>query len=78
MQHFRGSFGVNYPRAFEELGNYHVQFNVIDCNTLRKAMEKPEDYKDLLVRVASYVSYFVELGEPDQLDILHRTEQNEW
>ena len=69
---------VNYLRAFEALGNYHVQFNVIDCNTLRKAMEKPEDYKDLLVRVASYVSYFVELGEPDQLDILHRTEQNEW
>ena len=41
-------------------------------------MEKPEEYKDLLVRVASYVYYFIELGEPDQLDIIHRSEQNEW
>ena len=69
---------VDYLRAFEALGNFHVQFNVIDCDTLHKAMEKPEEYKDLLVRVASYVSYFIELGEPDQLDIIHRTEQNEW
>lgn len=69
---------VDYLRAFEALGNFHVQFNVIDCDTLHKAMEKPEEYKDLLVRVASYVSYFIELGEPDQLDIIHRTEQNVW
>ena len=69
---------VDYFRAFEALGNFHVQFNVIDCDTLHKAMEKPEEYKDLLVRVASYVSYFIELGEPDQLDIIHRTEQNVW
>lgn len=41
-------------------------------------MEKPKEYKDLLARVASYVSYFVELVEPDRLDIIHRTEQNEW
>lgn len=69
---------VDYLRAFEALGNFHVQFNVIDCDTLHKAMEKPEEYKNLLVRVASYVSYFIELGEPDQLDIIHRTEQNVW
>ena len=69
---------VDYFRTFEALGNFHIQFNVINCDTLHKAMEKPEEYKDLLVRVASYDSYFIELGEPDQLDIIHRTEQNVW
>ena len=51
---------VNYLRTFEALGDYHIQFNVIDGRTLRAAMAEPEKYQDLLVRVASYVSYFVE------------------
>lgn len=69
---------VDYLRAFEALGNFHVQFNVVDCNTLYKAIEEPEKYKDLLVRVASYVSYFVEIDPVGQMDIIHRTEQNNW
>ena len=69
---------VDYLRAFETLGNYHVQFNVIDSKTLKAAMEEPEKYKDLLVRVASYVSYFVEIDTLGQLDIIHRTEQSAW
>lgn len=69
---------VDYLRAFEALGDYHIQFNIIDCDTLRAAIEKPEEYKDLLVRVASYVSYFVEIDPVGQLDIIHRTEQHEW
>ena len=69
---------VDYLRAFEALGNFHVQFNVVDCDTLYKAIEEPEKYKDLLVRVASYVSYFVEIDPVGQMDIIHRTEQNNW
>ena len=69
---------VSYLRAFEELGNFHVQFNVIDGRILRAAMEEPEQYKDLLVRVASYVSYFVEIDPVGQTDIINRTEQNAW
>ena len=69
---------VAYLRAFEALGDYHVQFNVIDSRMLHAAIEHPEEYQDLLVRVASYVAYFVEIDPVGQLDIIHRTEQNRW
>ena len=69
---------VDYLRAFEALGDYHVQFNVIDSKTLYKAIEHPEEYQDLLVRVASYVAYFVEIDPVGQMDIIRRTEQNNW
>lgn len=41
---------------------------------MKAAMKNPENYKDMLVRVAGYSAYFVELGEPLQLDLIHRTE----
>jgi len=69
---------VSFLRAIEELGLYHVQFNVISSNLLRKAMREPENYKDLMVRVASFCSYFVELAKEQQLDIINRTEQQGW
>ena len=69
---------VSFLRAIEELGLYHVQFNVISSDLLRKAMKEPENYRDLLVRVASFVSYFVELAEVTQMDIINRTEQQGW
>jgi formate C-acetyltransferase len=69
---------VSFLRAIEELGIYHSQFNVVSSKLLRKAMEQPENYRDLLVRVASYCTYFVELTEVQQLDIINRTEQQGW
>ncbi|MFC1986801.1 glycyl radical protein [Chloroflexota bacterium] len=69
---------VSFLRAFEELGVYHIQFNVISAALLRKAMKEPESYGDLMVRVASYCSNFVELNETQQLDIINRTEQQGW
>lgn len=57
------------------LGVYHVQFNVIDRETLIRAQEHPEDYKDLLIRVAGYTAYFVELGKDVQDEIIGRTVQ---
>lgn len=57
------------------LGLFHVQFNVIDREVLLKAQEHPEDYKGLLVRVAGYTAYFVELGKDVQDEIIGRTPQ---
>ena len=58
------------------LGIYHVQFNVIDQKKLIRAQQKPENYKGLLVRVAGYTAYFVELGKDVQDEIIARTVQN--
>ena len=69
---------VSFLRTVEELGVFHIQFNVISSDTLRKAMKEPENYRDLMVRVASYVAYFVELTEEQQLDIISRTEHQGW
>ncbi len=57
------------------LGIYHVQFNVISAETLLKAQQYPDDYRDLLIRVAGYTAYFVELGKDVQDEIISRTVQ---
>lgn len=57
------------------LGVYHAQFNVVDKETLKKAQQEPDDYKDLLIRVAGYTAYFVELCPEVQDEIIDRTEQ---
>jgi pyruvate formate-lyase/glycerol dehydratase family glycyl radical enzyme len=67
-----------FIRACEELGLYHVQFNIVSAGLLRNAMKEPEKHRDLLVRVASYVAYFVELSPNQQMDIINRTEQQSW
>lgn len=58
------------------LGIYHVQFNVISAETLLKAQQFPDDYRDLLIRVAGYTAYFVELGKEIQDEIIGRTVQH--
>jgi len=60
-------------RAYFALGAFHVQFNVISTEVLRKAQEHPEDYKDLLVRVAGYSTQFVNLSREAQDAIIERT-----
>lgn len=60
-------------QSFFSLGAFHVQFNTISTETLRKAQEKPEDYKDLLVRVAGYSTQFVNLSREMQDAIIART-----
>ncbi|WP_319370030.1 formate C-acetyltransferase/glycerol dehydratase family glycyl radical enzyme [uncultured Ilyobacter sp.] len=54
----------------------HVQFNIMSSETMKAAQKNPENYKDMLVRVAGYSAYFVELGKPLQDDLIHRTELN--
>ncbi|MFC1561896.1 glycyl radical protein [candidate division KSB1 bacterium] len=58
------------------LGIYHIQFNVVDKEKLVDAQQNPENYKGLLVRVAGYTAYFVELGKDVQDEIIGRTVQN--
>lgn len=60
-------------QTFFSLGAFHVQFNTISTEVLRKAQEKPEDYKDLLVRVAGYSTQFVNLSKSMQDAIIART-----
>lgn len=55
------------------LGVFHVQFNVVDQKKLLDAQEHPENYKGLLVRVAGYTAFFVELDKNVQDDIISRT-----
>ncbi len=60
-------------QSFFALGAFHVQFNTISTETLIKAQENPEDYKDLLVRVAGYSTQFVNLSKSMQDAIIART-----
>ncbi len=60
-------------QSFFALGAFHVQFNTISTETLRKAQKKPENYRDLLVRVAGYSTQFVNLSKSMQEAIIART-----
>ena len=62
--------------TFFDKGGMHIQFNVISTDALRDAQVNPADYRDMVIRVAGYSAYFVELGRALQDDLIHRTEQN--
>ena len=66
---------LHLVRAYFKMDGHHIQFNVVDAETLRKAQREPEKYHDLIVRVAGYSDYFVDLGEVLQNEIIKRTEQ---
>jgi len=61
-------------RGYFRLDGHHVQFNVITADTLRKAQEKPEENRELIVRVAGYSDYFIDIGRELQDEIIARTE----
>ena len=62
-------------KAYFTLGGMQVQFNVVNSQTLRVAQEKPDEYKDLIVRIAGFSTYFVTLNKFTQDDFILRTEQ---
>ncbi|MGD8698377.1 MAG: pyruvate formate lyase family protein, partial [Gemmatimonadales bacterium] len=64
---------VHLVRSYFRLDGHHVQFNVVDAETLRAAQREPEKYRDLIVRVAGYSDYFCDLGEALQDEIIART-----
>ncbi|MCP4627958.1 MAG: glycyl radical protein [bacterium] len=61
-------------RTYFRLNGHHIQFNIVDTETLKKAQACPDNYRDLLVRVAGYSDYFVDLDEYHQWEIIERTE----
>ncbi len=68
---------VHLVRAYFRMDGHHIQFNVVSADTLRDAQKHPEEYKDLIVRVAGYSDYFNDLGEDLQNEIICRTEQTQ-
>ena len=61
-------------RSYFKLDGHHIQFNVVTIETLREAQRHPEKYRDLIVRVAGYSDYFVDIGPELQEEIIRRTE----
>ncbi len=64
-------------RSYFRQGGHHIQFNVVDTKTLRSAQKDPEQYADLLVRVAGYSDYFIHLDRLHQEEIISRTLQEQ-
>jgi formate C-acetyltransferase len=60
---------------FDQLKGWHVQYNIVDRETLLRAQKEPEKYRDLVVRVAGYSAFFTTLSPETQNDIIARTEQ---
>jgi len=67
---------ADFTEAFLKEGGLHIQYNILDAETLHKAKAHPEDYKDLIVRVAGYSAYFVLLSPEVQDEIIARSEQS--
>lgn len=65
-------------RSYFSLDGHHIQFNVVNAETLRDAQKHPELYRDLIVRVAGYSDYFNDLGEDLQNEIIRRTEHKDF
>ena len=64
-------------RTYFKFGGHHIQFNIVDTETLLDAQKHPDQYRDLLVRVAGYSDYFNDMTEQLQNEIIARTENNE-
>ncbi len=63
-------------RSYFILGGHHIQFNIVDTATLKAAQKTPEDYKDLLVRMAGYSDYFNDMNADLQQEVIDRTEND--
>jgi len=74
----RGEEGIAKLRlltqAYFNKGGLEIQYNIVDTDTMRAAQADPETYRDLVVRIADFSAYFVELGLDNQNDLISRTE----
>jgi 4-hydroxyphenylacetate decarboxylase large subunit len=64
-------------RAYMRKGGFHVQFNIVDTRMLKQAQAEPDKFRSLLVRVAGFTQYWVELGKQIQDEVIARTEYEE-
>ncbi len=69
---------VQLIRGYFRLDGHHIQFNVVDADTLRAAQKNPEQFRSLIVRVAGYSDYFCDLSKTLQDEIIARTEHVEF
>ena len=67
---------ANLVRTYDDLGGWHIQVNSVPTEVLRDAQLHPEQHRDLLIRVAGYSAFFVELCPESQNDIIDRSEYN--
>lgn len=67
---------VQFIKTWRDLKLWHIQFNVLNTETLKEAQKYPENYRNLLVRIAGYSAYFTELTKDLQDDIISRTEHS--
>jgi 4-hydroxyphenylacetate decarboxylase large subunit len=65
---------LELTRAYMRRGGFHIQYNVVDSRMLRQAQRVPDEYRDLVVRVAGFTQYWVEIGKPIQDEVIARTE----
>ena len=65
---------LELTRAYMRKGGFHIQYNVVDSRMLRDAQRSPDQYRDLVVRVAGFTQYWVEIGKPIQDEVIARTE----
>jgi pyruvate-formate lyase len=67
---------LNLVKTYMDNDGYHIQFNVLDTNIMRDAQKHPENYRDLVVRVAGFSAFFTRLHKGVQDEIIARTEQS--
>jgi formate C-acetyltransferase len=65
---------ISFIKTFMDRGGICIQFNVVDSETLRRAQQSPEEYRNLIVRVWGFSAYFVTLTRQYQDDVIARTE----
>lgn len=65
---------LDLTRAYMRKGGYHIQYNIVDSKMLIDAQKSPENYRELLVRVAGFTQYWCEIGKPIQDEVIARTE----
>ena len=65
---------LELTRAYLRQGGYHIQYNIVDSKMLKNAQETPGLHRDLMVRVAGFTQYWVEIGKPIQDEVIARTE----
>jgi pyruvate-formate lyase len=66
---------ADYLKTWYHFNNWHIQFNCVNADDLKDAMIHPEKHRDLIVRVAGYSAFFIDLAKGLQEDIIKRTEQ---
>jgi formate C-acetyltransferase len=65
---------MNYAKAYASMGGMQMQFNVVSSATMRAAMARPDEYKDLMVRISGYNAYFTQLNRDLQLELVKRAD----